>query len=523
MGSSRRAGGEEPLDRAASSGGRGPGSGSPSGDASASSASSRGGRGRPRRTLVGAVAVVAALAGYVALDVADVVPGVLTTDTRTEAPPAAPRTTPGDGDDTDDARAAQTGPDAPPPLAALSTSAPVPAGSALQKRLAPVLANPALGTSVGLDVRDGLTGERLVDRGAETPLTPASTTKLLTGAAISRTADPRATFATRVVTGAGSGDVVLVAGGDTLLAPGAGDPTAVAGRAGMRDLARQVAAGLTRQKRTRVRVHLDDTFAAGPRVATTWEPGDVSLGLVGPVTMLGTTDARALPGHPAPPDPALHAASTFAAELARAGITVTGRPDRAAAPANAPELGVVHSAPVVEQLALALDESDNTLTESLARSTAVAQGTDTTFPAVADWVRGRLSEAGVDIRSIALVDCSGLSRVTRAPASALATLLAGATTGADPRFADVVARLPIAGLTGTLGERFHEPGAAAAAGLARAKTGTLTGVHALAGTVVDADGRLLVYAVLADRAGGTPQARAALDSVVATLAACGCR
>ena len=82
--------------------------------------------------------------------------------------------------------------------------------------------------------------------------------------------------------------------------------------------------------------------------------------------------------------------------------------------------------------------------------------------------------------------------------------------------------LPIGGLTGTLAERFGDAATSAAAGRARAKTGTLTGASALAGSVVDDDGRLLVFAGLVARA-GTNEARAALDRFVAAIASCGCR
>jgi D-alanyl-D-alanine carboxypeptidase/D-alanyl-D-alanine-endopeptidase (penicillin-binding protein 4) len=81
--------------------------------------------------------------------------------------------------------------------------------------------------------------------------------------------------------------------------------------------------------------------------------------------------------------------------------------------------------------------------------------------------------------------------------------------------------LPVAGYDGTL---FDRGDAGAAPGTVRAKTGTLLGVHALAGTVVTADGRLLAFAVIADESnGGEAAAESALDDVAAALAGCGCR
>lgn len=61
--------------------------------------------------------------------------------------------------------------------------------------------------------------------------------------------------------------------------------------------------------------------------------------------------------------------------------------------------------------------------------------------------------------------------------------------------------------------------------MVRAKTGTLTGVNAIAGLVTTADGRLLTFAVLTDRApaGTLDDTRQALDRITSALASCGCR
>jgi len=180
---------------------------------------------------------------------------------------------------------------------------------------------------------------------------------------------------------------------------------------------------------------------------------------------------------------------------------------------------------LADVLALALSNSDNALTESLARQAAHKAGRSTSFAAVAAWVKITVEAKGIHTEGVTLIDTSGLTRGTLVTARALGDVLVLAAGGKDPALQQIVAQLPVAGLSGTLADRFLTGSAHSAAGVVRAKTGTLTGASALAGTVVDRDGRLLTFAILADRIPsgvGTLTARAALDRFVATLASCGC-
>ena len=475
-----------------------------------------------KRVMVSLAVVGALVAGYAALDAADLAPGWLTT---APAPPPPPTETPG-------IRilplVPQPNPSAsvgmPLPALAGASAAPDPAG--VRRQLGPVAALAALSDS-SLVVRDGQTGAVLFDRNGDTLRTPASTTKLLSAAAIGQTFAPGATLRTRVVAGAGPSDIVLVAGGDSLLAPGTGDPTAVAGRAGLADLAGQVAKSVKVRSLTSVTLSVDTTYAAGPAIAPTWGAGFRPLGITGAVAMLGRSDQRAVPGKAAPADPVASTRDLFAQRLRERGIqvAVSTKPAEPWAETDG-SYGVVESAPVRDQLALAITESDNALTEILARQAAFRSGVDTNaadgFARTGAWVVSKVGSLSLATKGVVLRDGSGLSRENRVTADLLAALLVLGYDGQHAVLRAALDGLPIGGLTGTLADRFDTSATRPAAGRARAKTGTLTGVSAIAGSVVDNDGRLLVYSGLVAGA-GTNEARAALDRFVAAIASCGCR
>ncbi len=472
--------------------------------------------------IAGALVAVGTL-GYAVADVYDVVPGVLTRDRPVTLPATAPAT----GDEP-----AVTLPTADPttvPLSAAALSAPLPARDALARRLRPLLADPALGGNVGVVVRDALTGSTVFSRAAGTPRMAASTQKLLAAAAITSQTDLSRTMDTTVVQGARPSEIVLVAGGDTMLARGRGSVTAVPGRAGLGDLAAQVADRLASQGTTRVSLRLDLTYASGPSYAPGWDPSDATIGATQHVFMIGLADQRPEIGHPSPANPPAAVAKAFVAALRARGVTATTESQRTwhtKAPSGAAVLGSVSSAPVGDVLVQALDDSDNAMTEGLCRQASVAHGGGSSFAGAAAYVMSRVRALGIDTSGVRISDCSGLTRADRVPTRVIADVLRLATTGRDEPLAGIVARLPVAGLSGTLADRFDTKGTRVVAGIPRAKTGTLIGSSGLAGTTVDADGRLLSFVVIADHVPdtqGTDAARDALDRFVTGLTSCGCR
>lgn len=413
--------------------------------------------------------------------------------------------------------------------------------AAIQAVLAAAASDSALGQLSG-HITDVATGDELWSTDPDTPLVPASATKLTTATAALLSLSTDDQVATTVLRGTTPGQIVLKGGGDITLqrSPGSGfftDAPAIS------DLAAQAVEALGGDAVTSIVV--DNSVRAGDFFNSTWAPEDVALGNVAPLSAVMIDAGRLDPKNnysPRSEVPAADAGRALADALKVPGVPVTvsdspvdtadadgsdGSNDSEGSDGtdNASVLGTVYSATLGIRLRDMMLHSDNLLAEAIGREVAEARGKPQTFAGSVEAILETLAEAGINVDDAVLKDCSGMSSSNRLTARILDGVLAlSAGAPMNDSASDNAAALrilfdtlPVAAADGTLSDRYLPgSGAEGAAGRIRAKTGTLDGVNALAGTVTTDTGRVVTFAFLCNGA-DLEAGRSALDRLGATL------
>ena len=192
-------------------------------------------------------------------------------------------------------------------------------------------------------------------------------------------------------------------------------------------------------------------------------------------------------------------------------------------PPDQPPLATIQSPPLSSLLVETNQESNNLYAEALLRSLGAQAEQWLTPEALADLettsdrglavVKAALTELGVDPTSYVLADGSGLSRHNLiSPEALVQTLQAMANR---PEAAVYQASLPVAGVSGTLRDRFQNT---PAQGKLWAKTGSLSGVAALSGYLKPTHYPPLVFSVIVNQSDQPASVlRRQMDDIVLTL------
>ena len=382
------------------------------------------------------------------------------------------------------------------------------------------LADPRLGGGITAYVIDANSGKVLVDVNGDQAMIPASTLKIFTGIAAMNVLGAQTRFET-VVKREGN-QLTIIGGGDPTLVsqtpenwrgkpPGSEQPPSL-------DQLADLASAAIGQTADSFVVNFDDSLFSAPQAHPTWPDQYIRTGEVAPAQGLimdfGINDAEAVMQ-----DPARSAAQYFAEALMERGVPAT-LGERKLASEAATVFTSIKSATVTDIVERMITTSNNTMAEFLAHHVGGAKG-EYTFDAGARATTEELKSAQVDLTGVTILDGSGLSRSNRASAKSLVSALSYANKTEGSAWSNLTG-LPVAGISGTLVDRYDvgEPGR----GTVRAKTGTLSKVVSLSGTLVDASGDLLIFTFIANEVpSGTKQGEAALDEVVKALTQCGCR
>ncbi|MBX3132224.1 MAG: D-alanyl-D-alanine carboxypeptidase/D-alanyl-D-alanine-endopeptidase [Gemmatimonadaceae bacterium] len=185
----------------------------------------------------------------------------------------------------------------------------------------------------------------------------------------------------------------------------------------------------------------------------------------------------------------------FAEALRERGITVAGGvvSDTIADTTGLATLATHRSPPLPAILAAFQKPSQNQIGEILLRTLGLERSGVGTADSGLAVVRRQLADWGIDSSMAVLRDGSGLSRHNFLSPEAIVRLLDRMRQRED--FDGWFQSLPVGGVDGTIRERTR--GTLAAANV-RAKTGTLDRVRSLSGYVTTADGRVLLFSMLAN-------------------------
>jgi len=343
--------------------------------------------------------------------------------------------------------------------------------SALLKN--PTLSNPAM------IVLDGTTGKVVYERNADSQRKPASVMKILSAAATLEYLDPSATFET---------SISIEKESKTVIVRGSLDPW----------------------------ISLNDVTAK--------KMHRTSLPYLGAKAMsaVKTANKGSLKGYK------VVYSGLYSQDVANFKAYWKKRYFRPVIKLATPEQSLVdQGVPVVSQTSPTIAEildwtmlwSDNLLAERLSRLASKAAGNTFNTEGIAKTYKKLLVHLEVDSSKLVTIDASGLSKENRITARMMGELLFKLRK--DEKFALLYTALPIAGVSGTLKDRFITT-APNAIGLIHAKTGTLNGAATLAGYVQSTD-REYVFVTLADEIakGNTAlnKARAAIDRVLGRIAA----
>ena len=374
-------------------------------------------------------------------------------------------------------------------------------------------------------------GDAVAERNASTPREPASTTKTLTAFAAALTLDMGGSIDTEAyVSQEGDATVVTLKGnGDMLLGEGKNDPGHVDGRAGLGTLADDTARALGKDGVKTVELRYDDSlFGSRDRYPANIVDNNGEHRFYTAISSMAVDGGRQwsdeLPKPDDPDDaylypvlsetPAKDAATVFADRLRESGIDIKGDVRSGKAPEHTRPVARVRSASLGEQLAFMLRHSDNTLAELFGRLTALKLGYDNSIGGDLKAVEHVLREQGIPIEGLKLTSCSGLAPGTTIAVPTLIAaqqhLLAAGSAGAA-----AIEGLSVPGLTGTARNRVVDAGTK---GLMRVKTGSLTGVTSMTGNVSRISGGTLTFAVIVNNAPNTWEAAKAIDEFMAALA-----